>query len=180
MKIEKCKISKYPEIAKEIERLKIRGYGLRTIKELIISKYGVEFSHQTISNYLDTREGTATLIAEADIDLKKDALEYQNILNQRFDRIVNITNGLMDKIEQLQEDLSTEEFVKYAPKILAVCREVLNQLEFIKGEQAKIVVNQQNVIYSPIQINMEIRKILPKLLTDFEKQGIITINKNIF
>ena len=52
-----------------------------------------------------------------------------------------------------------EIYIKYAPTILAVCREVLSQLEFIKREQEKIIVNQKNVIYSPLQIVQEFNRL---------------------
>jgi predicted nucleotide-binding protein len=75
MKVEKCKITKYPEIAKEVEKLKAQGYGLRAISEIIKRDYNVEFSHQTVANYLDSKGALMTAIFEADEDLKQKAME---------------------------------------------------------------------------------------------------------
>ena len=50
-------------------------------------------------------------------------------------------------------------YLKYAPTIIAILRESLNQLTFIRNEQKEIIVKQENMIYSPIQILAQINQI---------------------
>jgi hypothetical protein len=52
-----------------------------------------------------------------------------------------------------------------------VCREILNQLNFIKKEQSQVLVNQKNLIYSPLQIMNQVNQ----QITQLEKEGKIKI-----
>ena len=65
----------------------------------------------------------------------------------------------MDAVETLKGQLTPEMYLKHAPTIIAILRESLNQLMFVRREQEQITVKQQNLIYSPLQIIQEMNRI---------------------
>ena len=48
--------------------------------------------------------------------------------------------------------------VKMVPTLLAICREILNQISVIKLQQEKIVVNQKNVVLNEMQVLQIVNK----------------------
>jgi hypothetical protein len=98
--------------------------------------------------------------------------DYQKKMEERFDRVVKVTDELMDTLEELKKKIPSELYVKYIPIILMVCREILNQLVFIKKEQSQVLINQKNLIYSPLQIMNVINKQIE------EKKLVVTIPRN--
>jgi len=172
MKLERCKIAKYPEIAKEIEKLKIQGYGLRAIKEIITQKHGIEFSHQTVANYLDSKGLSMEILIESDNDLKTKANDWQNRFRERYEKICDWTDDLGKMIEKLKIQLSSEEYLRYAPTIIALSREILNQLDFIRKEQERIENKKTGSHLS----NMQRLEETIKTIKEFENEGWIKIN----
>jgi len=85
--------------------------------------------------------------------------EWDTLLKVKFERIEKITNTLLDAVETIKKKLTPEMYLKYAPTIIAILRESLNQLTFIRNEQKEIIVKQENMIYSPIQILAQINQI---------------------
>jgi hypothetical protein len=100
--------------------------------------------------------------------------DYQKKMEERFDRVTKVTDDLMDTLVELKKNIPPMLYVKFIPTILLVCREILNQLNFIKKEQIQVLINQKNVIYSPMQIMNIVNQEILKL----EKEGKIEI-KNI-
>src|SRR3989344_8350001 len=172
MKLEKCKIAKYPEIAREVEKLKVQGYGLRVIKELIIQKYGLEFSHQSVANYLVSIGLSMEILIESDNDLRIKANDWQDRFRERYEKICNWTDDLGEMMEKLKIQLSSEEYLRYAPTIIALSREILNQLDFIRKEQERIENKKTGSHLS----NMQRLEETIKTIKEFENEGWITIN----
>ncbi|MEK6915146.1 MAG: hypothetical protein AABW89_01235 [Nanoarchaeota archaeon] len=172
MKLEKCKVTKHPEIAKEIEKLKMRGFGLRTIKSLISQEHGIEFSHQTIANYLDTKGVSMEVIIETDKSLKKEAEDWQNRYYERYKRLCGWSDDLGDMMDKLKNQLTPEEYLKYAPLIIALSKEILNQLEFIRKEQERVDNKKKEERPS----NKDSLQELIKNLGELEREGIVTVN----
>ena len=81
------------------------------------------------------------------------------MLKVKFERIEKITNSLLDAVEAIKKKLSVEMYLKYAPTIIAILRESLSQLAFIRNEQQQIIIKQQNLVYSPLQIMSQINQI---------------------
>ena len=65
--------------------------------------------------------------------------------------------------------------LKFGPTLLALTREMVSQLEFLRKEQERITVKQQNFVWSPIQINMQIHK----NIKEYEKAGYLKILKTM-
>lgn len=83
------------------------------------------------------------------------------------------------KLKEMSKDKNDSEkalfFMKMTPTIIQITTEIRKQLEHISGQQEQIKIQQINNIYSPIQINQHIYKVLNNWAT----KGYITIHKNI-
>jgi hypothetical protein len=99
--------------------------------------------------------------------------DFQKKMEARFDRVTQVTDDLMDTLVELKKNIPPMLYVKFVPTILMVCREILNQLNYIKKEQTQVLVNQKNLIYSPLQIMNIVNTELIKL----EKEGKIEIKE---
>ena len=80
--------------------------------------------------------------------------------------------------EQSKDRDDTEQalfFIKMTPTIIQIAQEIRKQLEHIQKQQEQIKVNQQNFIYSPIQINQHLHKVFKNWI----QQGYIKVMKQI-
>ena len=89
----------------------------------------------------------------------KDAWEMVGDLNKQY----KILNKKMGETEDSQKALL---FMKLAPTIIQIAREMRNQLEFIQKQQEQIKIQQETLIFSPTQINQQITPILKVLINE--------------
>jgi len=162
-----------PELIKRIYELRKEGESFLHISKLVLEEFNIKVSSLTVNRIYDKYIARQLFIgAEADKKLAATIVpDYQAKMDARFDKIARVTDDLMDLLEKLKKEKSTEEYIKYIPTVLAVSREILSQLAFIKREQSQILVNQKNMIYSPLQIMQVLNKELVKL----EKDGKVLI-----
>jgi len=167
-----------PKVLKHIFKLRTEGCGFPAIVESLQKEFDISVSIPTVSNlystYLARIKAAKTLQKQTNKTLE-DEEDINKVIMGRFDRITNITNKLLEAIEKIgaRKDMPPEVFLKYAPTILAVLRENLAQLAFLKHEQEKITINQKNMIYSPLQI----MNVLNQQLKDREKEGLVVVHK---
>jgi len=83
-----------------------------------------------------------------------------NKLNERWektmemvDSLINMYNNFKKKIETCEDSQQLVMFVRLAPTILQIAKEVRGQLEFIKRQQSEIKESQKTLVLSPTQIN---------------------------
>ena len=103
-------------------------------------------------------------------------------MKERWDSAWEIVGYLITQFENLRRRISEKDdmnqtllILKMTPTIIQITQEIRKQLEFIRAEQEQIKIQQNNFIYSPIQINQQINNIL-KTWVD---QGYISILKKI-
>jgi len=89
----------------------------------------------------------------------EEEIAWDDMLKVKFERIEKITNSLLDAVETIKDKLTPEMYLKHAPTIIAILRESLSQLAFIRNEQKEIIIKQENMIYSPIQIMAQLNQI---------------------
>ena len=147
-----------PEILQRIFELRNQGSGFQNIAQTITEEFKVSVTHPTAKNlyYEYAAKQKIKQATGKDVEVGK---EWDTLLTLKFERIEKITNTLLDAVETIKDKLSPEMYLKYAPTIIAILRESLNQLTFIRNEQKEIIVKQENMIYSPIQILAQINQI---------------------
>jgi hypothetical protein len=154
-----------PEVIKKIYELRTKGETYHHIAILIQEEFGLKITDPTIKAIYERYIGKQMVVqGSKEGKLAREIVpDYQRKMEARFDRVTHVTDDLMDTLEELKKRMPPEVYVKYIPTILMVCREILNQLNFIKKEQAQVLINQKNIIYSPLQImnivNTEIQKL---------------------
>ena len=93
--------------------------------------------------------------------------DLQKKMKKRFNKLVKFTDSLLDTFDEMKKNMPPEVYAKCIPTVLMVCREILNQLKYVR-EQSQLLVNQKNLIYSPLQImnhvNAELEKRTKKIV----------------
>jgi len=166
---------KDPRISKRIYKLVTEGMPYSRIPEVILKEHKVSMTRQSVKKIYDR------FIAKSDIIKRTQSSElneaesvmdsWDNRMRDKFKQVDRAVTKLMETINEVAEYLPAQEYLKLAPTILATCREILNQLEFLRKEQDSIKVQQKNLIYSPMQII----QILNKNMNKLEKEGKIII-----
>ena len=156
MPFEKKKELRSPEILKRIFELRNQGSGFNNISKAISDEFEVSLTHPTAKNLYYEYAAKQKIKAETPGEQSN---EWDNMLKVKFERIEKITNSLLDAVEAIKKKLSVEMYLKYAPTIIAILRESLSQLAFIRNEQQQIIIKQQNLVYSPLQIMSQINQI---------------------
>lgn len=145
-----------PELLKRIYELRNDGSGFNNIAKIISTEFSMDISHPTIKNLY--YEYAAKQNVKKELGEKVDQ-SFEKILNDKFNRIEKITSSLLDAVETIKDGMDAEMYLKHAPTIISILRESLSQLAFIRAEQKEIVVKQQNLVYSPLQIINEMNRI---------------------
>ena len=163
-----------PEILKRIFDLRNQQMGFNNIAKIISEEFNVNVTHPTAKNLY--YEYAAKQKVKAETTPEDKTGEWDKMLKIKFERIERITNGLLDAVETIKSKLTPEMYLKYAPTIIAILRESLSQLAFIRNEQEQIVIKQQNLIYSPLQIMQQLNQI-DKQKEKEKKDKVITITE---
>lgn len=162
-----------PEIIKRIYDLRSQGEAFHSISGRIFEEFELKITDPTIKNIYERYVAKQMVVQGAkEGKLAQEIVpDFQKKMEERFDRVTKVTDDLMDTLVELKKNIPPMLYVKFIPTILMVCREILNQLTYIKREQTQVLINQKNVIYSPLQIMNIVNTELIKL----EKEGKIEI-----
>jgi hypothetical protein len=181
-----------PEVIKKIYELRTKGERWRSIGKIIFEEMGLKITDPTIKNIYNRFVAKNYVVQGAkDGKFAQELIsDYQRKMEARFTRITEITDDLMNTLMEIKKRMPPEVYVKYIPTTLLVCREILSQLEFIKKDQTQVLINQKNIIYSPLQImnilNTELERLAEegkieikdtakdgRYLTDEEKKSVV-------
>ena len=165
-----------PKLLKRIYKLRIEGLNWEAISQEVEKEFGLTIFRETIKKMYDDYLTHAHVVVASMKEDKRRAKELQidwnKKIEEKFVLIDKMTNKFMKVLNDLFEESLKEEnkfrYVKLIPVGLAVSREILNQLHFIKKQQEQIIFNQKNVIYSPLQIMNVINKEMKKQTKDNE------------
>jgi hypothetical protein len=163
------------EVVKRIYDLRTQGESFHEITPKIIEEFNIHITDPTVKKIYN-QYISRSLLVNAEAEKKEVApiiQDYQAKMDARFDKIAKVTDELMDSLTKLKNEFDKEGpegrllVIKLIPSILAVSREILAQLQFIKREQSNISITQKNMIYSPMQI----MQVLNKEMTKMQKDG---------
>jgi hypothetical protein len=162
-----------PEVIKRIYELRTKGEAYHSIALIILQEFDLKITDPTIKNIYERFVAKNMVVQGAkEGKLAQEIVpDFQKKMEERFERITKVTDDLMDTLDELKKKMPPELYVKFIPTILMVCREILNQLNYIKKEQTQVLINQKNVIYSPLQIMNIVNQEMIKL----EQEGKIEI-----
>jgi len=156
MPFEKKQELRNPEVLKKIFELRNSGQGFNNIAKAISDEFNISLTHPTAKNLYYEYAAQQKVKKQTGEEVDD---EWDKALKGKFERIEKITNTLLDAVEHIKNKLTPELYLKHAPTIIAILRESLNQLMFIRQEQKQITIKQQNLIYSPLQIMQHINQI---------------------
>ena len=163
-----------PDILKKIYKLRNEDKSWKEISSILKREDNEEMSDHTVKTKYEIYVSRASVITSTLREDKRRAKELQidwnKKLEEKFKLIDETTNKLMRFVSELFENNKGDNLaiIKLIPSILAISREILNQLYFIKKQQEQIIVNQKNIIYSPLQIMNIINKEMKKNQKDNE------------
>lgn len=162
-----------PKITKRIYDLKTKGEAFHNIAAIILDEFDLKMSDPTVKNIYERYVAKNMVVKAAKEGKLADEIvpDFQKKMEARFDRVTQVTDDLMDTLTELKKNIPPLLYIKFIPTILMVCREILNQLNYIKKEQTQVLINQKNIIYSPLQIMNIVNQEMIKL----EKEGKIEI-----
>ena len=159
MPFEKKTELRKPEILKRIYELRNQGSGFNNIAQVVSSEFSVNITHPTAKNLYYEYAAKQKIKAATGSETTEEEIAWDDMLKVKFERIEKITNSLLDAVETIKDKLTPEMYLKHAPTIIAILRESLSQLAFIRNEQKEIIIKQENMIYSPIQIMAQLNQI---------------------
>jgi len=133
-------------------------------------EFGFSVNLQMVRNiYLDE-------VSKADLYEPEYFIQSFEMLKARWEDAWNIVGWFIDSTKNIKKQIDESQdinkdikFLRLAPMLVPICREILNQLDFIRKQQEMIKLHQQNYIYSPIQINMQVHDELTRL----QKEGYV-------
>jgi hypothetical protein len=162
-----------PEVVKMIYELRTKGEAYHNIAQKVLEEFDLKITDPTIKNIYERFVAKQMVVKGAKEGKLAEEIvpDYQKKMEERFNRVTQVTDDLMDTLTELKKNIPPMLYVKFIPTILMVCREILNQLTYIKREQSQVLINQKNIIYSPLQIMNIVNTELIKL----EKEGKIEI-----
>lgn len=158
------------------------GMNWEDISREVETKFGTKIHRQTIEKMFNNYLSKSQVVVESLRKDKRRAKDLQIDWNQRytekFDQIDKTMSKLLNQLDMMMDDIIAsnlndpeekyKKLLRVAPVIKIIASEVLNQMLLIKKEQERIVVNQKNVIYSPLQIMQVIEKELGEVKKDSE------------
>jgi len=162
---------KKPEVRKRIVQMRNNSASWNDIALTLQKEFDLSASLPTIRKIFDEEVAKSTLKSPQFRDMFK--ADYLRI-KERYDTICDSMDKLMKIIDKLYDkyaDNTPEIFLKFAPMINQSVQTILRQLEFVQRSQEKIMLQQKNLIYSPIQINQN----FDKLVRQYEAEGKIKI-----
>ena len=142
-----------PKVMKRIFELKSDGLSDSKTAEKIKEEFGISVFRTTIpivyEKYVKKAEILSSLIPE---EKREKFTTWNDKIGKKIESIDKATTTLMDKLEEVGKNLTPEDYIKLAPTILAVCREILNQIIFLKKQQEQMMIEQRKSVYSPLEI----------------------------
>ena len=164
----------------EIYKLRKNGFSNEKIAENMSQGFNVKINAGDIAKLIKKEEIKA--FAYGSDDRRERANFELQELSNRYKKATDMVDWLVDSIEKIKDGLSNlppEEyaikFIKLTPVIISTSKEIINQLEFVKKQQEQMAIEQQNMILSPIEVNIQ----MTKKLKDWAEKGYIKILKVI-
>jgi len=154
------------------------GKTIKDITKELNLNYNTTLKESYVSDFFKEEEAKAFVYAGD--DRKERANSIIDNMQKRYERACQMVDWLADSIEKIRDGLMTlppEEyaikFIKISPVILSTSKEIISQLEFLKVEQEKINEKTQDMILSPIEVNIQ----MTKKLKEWNEKGYIKILK---
>lgn len=173
---------------------KLRTHGNLTWQQIaddIEVDIGKKINKDTIKNYYDTYVARANVITSSLKEDKRRAKEVTIDWNKRFidkfELIDKTISTQLKRVESMLDDAynkgESKDYIKLLNSLLAISKDIQNQLVLIKRQQETIIVNQKNITYSPLQIMNVLSKEIEKRVKEgkfkiIDKEG--KVRKNIF
>jgi len=163
---------------------------LKRLGELYIEHRNFNVVTKTLRNEFNCNVSTTTIqklyykefakVLNSDEKSKEFFEDSFNEMKKRWKLCWKIVGRLSNSAERILDKLEGKEdgdikILSISSQLIPICKEIRNQLEFIRTQQEQIKIQQTNLIYSPIQIN----QYLHKFIKSWVDKGYIQILKQI-
>ena len=154
------------EIEKKVYFLRKKGTNWDEISLKVSDGFDKKITLEDCKNFYNTHIARAEVISRTRADDKKAAsnvmIDWNKRMEEKLTEIDKWVSKLMERMgsifDKAIDDDNAVLQVKMVPTLLAICREILNQISVIKAQQEKIVVNQKNVILNEMQVLQVVNK----------------------
>ena len=154
------------EIEKKVYFLRKKGTNWEEISLKVSDGFDKKITLEDCKNFYNTHIARAEVISRTRADDKKAAsnvmIDWNKRMEEKLTEIDKWVSKLMERMgsifDKAIDDDNAVLQVKMVPTLLAICREILNQISVIKAQQEKIVVNQKNVILNEMQVLQVVNK----------------------
>ena len=103
-------------------------------------------------------------------------------MKERWNDAWDMVGDLIKQYKKLKKQIELEDepkqalmFMKITPQIIGITQEIRKQLQFIHGEQEQIKIQQNTLIFSPLQINQHIGPVIKRLIDE----GKLSVNRDM-
>jgi intein-encoded DNA endonuclease-like protein len=118
-----------PTIVQKIIELKSQGKSDSEIARVLFDDFGVKVFRTTIGKIYNNLQKEKLEVP----DEEKIINEWKRKINDKLRRIDKVTDILLKKIEEL-EDLEPEQYIKIAPIVLSVRKEILEEMAIVRKQ----------------------------------------------
>jgi hypothetical protein len=154
------------EIEKRVYQIRKRGKSWEEVSMKVSDEFDKKVTTEECKNFYNTHIARAEVISRTLADDRKAALKvkfnWEERMDEKLAEIDKWVHKLMNRMGEIFDKALDEENyllqVKMVPTLLAICREILNQISVMKKQQEKIVLNQKNVILNEMQVLQLVNK----------------------
>ena len=175
------------EAQKKAIKLSIEGLTYSTIADELSKEYNTEISGSNVQEFLKRKKNQTMQI------LKDDKKFQGKMMDQYFNTIQqlgNLNSELWKFFYELRKNPERKYKIAYCDcgkkvsielenysTLLKTAAEILKQIEHVDKILGRLKQKSFNISYNYVDLSKKISLIIPKLLNDMEKRGIVKINK---
>lgn len=171
---------------KDVIRLSVEGLSHAAISDRLNEEYGVDLNSQNISTFLNRNKGKSfSILREGRNFDQKLAKTYFDTLNQ----INNLNNELWQFFYEIKKQPELKDKIikcTHCGKrvvlqmqsynlLLKTAEQILKQIEHVDKVMGRIKDKSLTVNYNIVDMSRKLVQVLPQLMHDAERQGLIKI-----
>lgn len=176
-------ILKSPDFLKKFAELYNKHQDFKVVRVELNKEYNHRFDYQTLVNLYNKNVSKEML---TNPENSKYFYLSTKKMKGRMEDAFEMTDWLVSQVKEFRLELDKQEknsrvltAIKLIPTLTNLSKSILDQISIVQKQIEKIEVNQQTLIYSPIQMNLEIKKYHNSWVENMVEKGYIKIIKDI-
>jgi len=155
-------IMKEPKTIARIFELYDEHKNFAKVTEIINKEFGLNTQRYVIANHYNKNKKREFIVDPSNTEFFENSFTETK---KRWKDAWDMMSWLVKQVRDFQKMLDTQEknqrvllAIKSIPHLTALSKSIMEQLEFLRKETENIKINQKQFIYSPIQLNLEMKK----------------------